>query len=158
LLGAEETVSRTVDTEDYGNVIFRMGARTRGSMVASQAAAGRKNRLFMEVNGTLASLAWEQERPNELWIGHREAGNRILLKDPALLHPAARAYADLPGGHTEGYDDTFKQLLRRFYASVADPAAALEYPQFGDGQRQLAIVGAELESCQTRSWVNLPTL
>lgn len=113
LLGPEDFIERVVDTEDYGAVVFHMGERTRGSVVCTQAAAGRKNRLAIEVYGTKASAAWDQERPNELWIGRRDEGNQVILKDPSLLKPEARGYADLPGGHAEGYDDTTKQMMRR---------------------------------------------
>jgi len=156
LLGPEDYIEQVVDTEDYGAVMFHMGARTRGSFVASQAAAGRKNRLAIEVYGTRASAAWDQERPNELWIGHRGAGNELILKDPSLLKLEARSYADLPGGHAEGYDDTTKQMMRRFYDSIAAPGIAPEYPQFIDGLRQLTILEAELESHRTRGWIDLP--
>jgi predicted dehydrogenase len=156
LLGPEDHIERPVDTEDYGAVIFHMGARTRGSVVASQAAGGRKNRLSIEVYGTKCSAAWNQERPNELWIGHRETGNQLLLKDPALLKPEARSYADLPGGHTEGYDDTTKQMFRRYYAAIGAPGISPEYPQFVDGLRQLTILKAELDSHRTRGWIEVP--
>jgi predicted dehydrogenase len=158
LLGPEDYIERPVDTEDYGAVVFHMGERTRGSVVASQAAAGRKNRLTIEVYGTKASAAWNQERPNELWIGHRETGNQIVLKDPSLLRPEARSFADLPGGHAEGYDDTTKQMMRRFYASVDDPGITPEYPQFADGLRQLVILRAEMESHKKRGWIEVPAL
>lgn len=158
LLGPEDYIARAVDTEDYGAVVFHMGQRVRGNLVASQAAAGRKNRLAIEVYGTKASAAWDQERPNELWVGSRDAGNQIVLKDPSLLKPEARAYADLPGGHAEGYDDTTKQMMRRFYAAICAPSIAPEYPQFVDGLRQLTILQAELESHRTRGWIDLPAL
>src|SRR5271157_2642242 len=156
LRGPEDYIETVVDTEDFGAVLFRMGARTRGSVTASQVSAGRKNRLCIEICGTRSSVAWNQERPDELWVGHRDAGNEIFLKDPSLLKPAARSYADLPGGHSEGYDDTFKQLFRRFYASIASDGATREYPEFGDGLRQLIILNAELQSHRTRSWVEVP--
>jgi predicted dehydrogenase len=155
LLGPDDYVEMPVDTEDFGAVIFRMGERTRGSVAASQVSAGRKNRLSIEIYGTKSSVAWDQERPDELWAGHRETGNLIVLKDPSLLKPAARSYADLPGGHSEGYDDTFKQIFRRFYASIGAPGGAVEYPQFSDGLRQLAILNAALESNRTRGWIDV---
>jgi predicted dehydrogenase len=158
LLGPQDYIERAVDTEDFGTVLFHMGARTRGSVVASQVSAGRKNRLAIELHGSKASAAWDQERPNELWVGHRDTGNELILKDPALLTPEARAYTDLPGGHTEGYDDTTKQMLRRFYAAIGTPGLAPEYPQFADGLRQLIILDAELESHKTRIWVEVPAL
>ncbi len=158
LLGPEDYIETAVDTEDFGAVVFHMGARTRGSFTASQVSAGRKNRLSIEICGTRSSVAWDQERPNELWVGHRDSGNQIVLKDPSLLKPAARAYADLPGGHSEGYDDTFKQLFRRFHAAIGEAGGAPEYPQFADGLRQLTIVYAALHSHRTRSWVDVPEL
>lgn len=156
MLSSEDYQETPVDTEDFGAVIFRMGTRTRGSVTASQVSAGRKNRLSIEIYGTKASVAWDQERPDELWSGNRDSGNRIFIKDPSLLHPEARSYADLPGGHSEGYDDTFKQVFRRFYASIADPTIQPEYPQFEDGLRQMLILRAELESNWTRRWIDVP--
>ncbi len=158
LLGSEDYIETAVDTEDYGAVVFHMGGRTRGSVVASQVSAGRKNRLSIEIYGTRSSVAWDEERPDELWAGHRDTANKIYVKDPSLLKTEARSYADLPGGHSEGYDDTFKQLFRRFYASVVAPGSDAEYPQFVDGLRQLNILNAALESHRTRSWIDVPAL
>jgi predicted dehydrogenase len=156
LLTADDYIETAVDTEDYGTVIFRMGKRTRGCVTASQISAGRKNRLSIEVCGSRSSVAWNQEHPDELWVGQRDSANQIFVKDPALLKPEARSYADLPGGHSEGYDDTFKQVFRRFYASIAVPDAAPEYPEFVDGLRQLAILDSMLLSHRTRGWVDVP--
>jgi len=155
LLGADDYIQTAVDTEDFGSAIFRMGERGRGSVSASQVSAGRKNRLSIEICGTKSSVAWSQERPDELWVGHRDEGNRIFIKDPSLLKPAARSYADLPGGHSEGYDDTFKQVFRRFYDSAAASEIPAEYPQFADGLRQLRILDSVLESHRTRAWTDV---
>ena len=158
LLGPEDYIATPVDTEDFGAVIFRMGNRTRGAITASQVSAGRKNRLSIEIYGTKASVAWDQERPDELWSGRRDQGNEIYIKDPSLLKPGARSYADLPGGHSEGYDDTFKQVFRRFYASIQKGDAEPEYPQFSDGLRQLTVLDAVLQSNRTRSWTDVPAM
>jgi predicted dehydrogenase len=158
LLGPEDYIETAVDTEDFGAVIVRMGTRTRGSMTASQVSAGRKNRLSIEIYGTRSSVAWDQERPDELWAGHRDTANQIFIKDPSLMKTAARDYVDLPGGHSEGYDDTFKQVFRRFYSSIRTPGSTPEYPQFVDGLRQLIILNAELQSNQMRGWVDVPAL
>jgi predicted dehydrogenase len=160
-LGAASQLDRVdseVDTEDFGAVLFRMGDRTRGAFTASQVAGGRKNRLLLEIFGTLASISWDAENPNELWVGRRYESNRILLKDPALVNRSARSYADLPGGHAEGYDGTFKQLFRNFYRSVSDAETEPMYPQFRDGQRQLAIIQAELDSSSKHAWIGVSDL
>lgn len=155
LLAPSEYTEVAIDTEDFGAVIFRMGERTRGSFTASQVSGGRKNRLSLEIYGTKSSVAWDGETPNQLWIGNRNTGNQILIKDPSLMKADARPYADLPGGHAEGYDSTFKQLFRRFYASVANPDSPPDYPQFTDGLRQLILIEAELASSKKHGWVEI---
>src|SRR5580692_7524396 len=97
----EETA---VATEDFGCMIFRLGDNARGAMSVSQVSAGCKNRLAIEVYGTKSSLAWNGEQPDRLWIGQRDVPNQVVVKDPALLRERARGFADLPGGHSEGYD------------------------------------------------------
>jgi predicted dehydrogenase len=154
MMSPEDYVETPVDTEDFGAVVFRMGDRTRGAMTASQVSAGRKNGLSIEIYGTKASVAWNQERPDELWVGRRDSGNSIFVKDPSLLTGKARGYADLPGGHSEGYDDTFKQVFRRFYASIGAPDT-IEYPQFVDGLRQMVILDSVLASSAARKWVDV---
>ncbi len=134
--------------------MFRMG-KARGAMTASQVSAGRKNGLVLEICGTKGGATWRQETPEELWLGHRDAPNQVLMKDPALLGQQARSFADFPGGHAEGYPDTHKQLFRRFYAAIADASLTPDYPQMADGLRQMRILDAELTSAKNRSWVNV---
>jgi predicted dehydrogenase len=155
-LRPEDTIETPIDTEDMAAVVFRMNGGARGAFTVSQMSAGCKNRLSIEIFGTKSGVTWNQERPDELWIGNRNIPNQIIIKDPSLLKPLAKPYADLPGGHSEGYDDTFKQVFRRFYQSIADPKMAPEYPQFADGLRQLKILEAELESNAKRGWVDVP--
>jgi predicted dehydrogenase len=145
-----------VESDDFASVSFHLGERARGTMTASQISAGCKNRLSIEIYGTESSVAWNQERPDELWIGHRNAPNQTIIKDPSLLLAGAQRFADLPGGHSEGYDDTFKQVFRRFYASILDPNSTPEYPQMKDGLRQMKLLDAVLTSSKSRSWIDLP--
>jgi len=149
-----DTVDTPIVTEDFGTTLFHMG-RARGAMTASQVSAGRKNGLVLEIYGTKGGASWRQERPEELWLGHRDAPNQLLLKDPSLLDKKAAAFADYPGGHAEGYPDTHKQLYRRFYASIADPSLVPDYPQFADGLRQMKILDAELASHKARAWIDV---
>jgi predicted dehydrogenase len=142
-----------IDTDDYGAVLLRLGERTRGAFTVSQMSAGCKNRLQMEVFGTKCGVSWNQESPDQLWIGRRDTANGILVKDPALMLPEARTYADLPGGHSEGYDDAHKMVYRRFYRTVADRSAPVEYPTFADGLRGMYLLGKVLESAQKSAWV-----
>ena len=151
---ARDAVDTPIVTEDFGATLFRMG-KARGAMTASQVSAGRKNGLVLEIYGTKGGATWRQESPDELWLGHRDDPNQVVIKDPSLLDPKARAYADYPGGHAEGYPDTFKQLFRRFYASIADASLTPDYPVLADGLRQMRILEAELASHKARAWVEV---
>jgi predicted dehydrogenase len=144
-----------IDTEDFGSVLLRLGDRARGAFTVSQMSAGRKNMFTFDIYGTKAGVSWNQERPDELWIGQRNSPNQIIVKDPALLYPQAAAYADLPGGHSEGYDDTHKQVFKRFYARVADPHAPVEYPTFEDGLLGMQLLEKVAESSKKRGWVDV---
>jgi predicted dehydrogenase len=144
-----------VDTEDFGAVLFHTSGRARGAFTVSQVSAGCKNRLSIEIYGTRAAASWNQERPDELWVGRRDTVSGLAVKDPSLLAPAAARYADLPGGHSEGYDDTFKQVFRRFYQSVLDPSMPVEYPEFADGLRQMRLLDAVRASQGRRAWVDV---
>ena len=144
-----------IETEDFAAVLIHLGERGRGAYTVSQMSAGRKNMFTFDIYGTKAGVSWNQERPDELWIGNRNAPNQLILKDPSLLNPKAAAYADLPGGHSEGYDDSHKQVFKRFYAKVADPAAPVEYPTFEDGLLGMQLLEKVLESSTKQAWVQV---
>jgi predicted dehydrogenase len=144
-----------IHTEDFGMVMLRLGEKARGAFTVSQMSAGRKNRFAFEIFGSKAGVAWDQEQPDTLWIGHRNEPNQVIVKDPSLLYPAARSFADLPGGHSEGYDDSHKQLFKRFYAKVADASAPVDYPTFEDGLRGMILLEKVAESAAKRAWVEV---
>jgi predicted dehydrogenase len=144
-----------VDTEDFGMVMLRLGDRARGAFTVSQMSAGRKNRFTVEIFGTKAGVAWNQEQPDTLWIGHRNEPNQIIIKDGSLFYPAAAKFADLPGGHSEGYDDSHKQVFKRFYAKIADPNAPVDYPTFEDGLRGMILLSKVAESAANQAWVKV---
>jgi predicted dehydrogenase len=154
---AVERVEQPIHTEDYASVLIRYSNGARGVMTVSQVSAGRKNRLSYEIDGSRASLAWDSERPNELWIGRRDRPNELLLKDPALLAPEARQIASYPGGHNEGFPDTFKQLWQAVYRylEAGDFTAPPGFPTFEDGHRSLRVGAAILRSAREGRWVDV---
>jgi predicted dehydrogenase len=149
-----------ISTEDYGAILLRFRGGARGSLVVSQVTAGRKNCLRYELAGETGALAWNSERPDELWLGRRSGPNELLLRDPSLLSDPARAAAGVPGGHAEGYADTFKQHFRAFYGYVArgDFAAPPPFASFQDGHREVVLCEAVLESHRRRGWVEVKGL
>lgn len=152
-LSPEDYDAVPIETEDYGAVLIHLGGKARGAFTVSQMSAGRKNMFSFDIYGTKAGVSWNQERPDELWIGNRNSPNQVIIKDGSLLHPKAASYADLPGGHSEGYDDSHKQVFKRFYAKVADPSAAVEYPTFADGLHGMTLLEKVVESSKKQGWV-----
>ena len=144
-----------VDTDDFGAVLVHLGDRARGAFTVSQMSAGRKNNFTFEIFGTKAGVAWCQEQPDTLWIGHRNEPNQIIIKDASLFYPAAAKFADLPGGHSEGYDDSHKQVFKNFYAKIADPKLPVDYPTFADGLRGMVLLQKVSESAKKRGWVDV---
>lgn len=146
-----------IDTEDYGAILLRFKGGARGSLHVSQVCAGRKNAFRYEIAGSKAALAWDGERPNELWVGHRDKANEIMLKDPSLMAPQAAQYASYPGGHAEGYPDSFKQCFRAFYEyiKIGDYNAPPTFPTFSDGHTEIQLCDAILESARTERWIKV---
>ncbi len=146
-----------INTEDYGCILFRFNNGAKGSLWVSQVTAGRKNCLRYEIAGSKQALAWDSEQPNDLWIGHREKSNETLVRDPSLLDPAAARFANYPGGHAEGFPDTFKQLFRAFYDYIraSDFDAPAPFPTFAQGHREVLLCEAILRSHREQRWVNL---
>lgn len=152
---ARETEPVSVTTDDYGCIVLRFRGGARGVLWVSQVTAGRKNCLRFEIAGSKQALAWDSESPNALWVGHRDRPNESLLRDPALLHADARRYTDYPGGHNEGFPDTFKQCFRAFYDYVAagDFDAPEPFPTFADGHREIVLCDAIVRSAREQRWV-----
>ncbi len=144
----------TITTEDYGSVLLRFKGGARGVFTVSQVTAGRKNHLTWEIAAAKGAMAWDSETPNALWAGSRERGNESLTRDPALMSDTARAYSNYPGGHNEGFPDTFKQLYRAVYADVRAGKRSREplYATFADGHRELLLCEAILKSARTGGW------
>jgi len=154
---AVETEPVEITTDDYGCVVFRFKGGARGCLWCSQVTAGRKNCLRYEIAGSKCALAWESEKPNELWIGHRDGPNENLLRDPALVAQSVGPYVSFPGGHNEGFPDSFKQCFRAFYNYIeaGDPSAPPTFPTFADGHREILLCEAVLKSHREERWVEL---
>ena len=147
-----------ITSEDAATILLRFEGGARGTLVVSQVSAGRKNALSFEVDGSASALAWNSEEPNSLWMGQRSEANRLILKDPSLLSPAAARLSGFPGGHQEGYGDTLKNLFASYYAYIeaGDFSAPRGFPTFDDGYTEMLLCDALLASAQKGTWVDLP--
>lgn len=157
LLTPEDYKDIPINTEDYATVMIRFSNGARGTLTVSQVFAGKKNCISFELAGSKKSASWVSERPNEIWLGRRDTANESLLKDPSLLHPEARALVSYPGGHNEGFPDTFKQNFVKIYKAIAENNAAVsaEYPTFEAGLREIQLCEKIIESNKKGSWVKI---
>jgi predicted dehydrogenase len=155
ILKPEEMEDVPINTEDYASVLLEFDTGAHGVLTVNQCAAGRKNRLYYEIDGSKCALSWDQEKPNELWVGHRDKANEVLMKDPSLLYPAARDYAHYPGGHNEAYPDGPKNLFRNVYGFIAGTRKGGDFATFVDGHNEIAICDAILESGRKKQWVDV---
>jgi predicted dehydrogenase len=144
---------KPVTTEDVALVLFTTGRGTPGSVVVSQISSGHKNQLRFEVAGPQATLAFDQEQPEHLWVGQRRA-SEVVSRDRAHLDPSAGAYAIVPPGHPQGYQDCFDAFVADTYRAVnAGSAGSIDgLPTFADGARAALITDAVLRSAAGRSW------
>ena len=140
-----------IDTEDAAALLVRFEGGARGVATLSQVSAGRKNHLHWEIDGSLAAAAWRAEAPEELWLGHRDRPNELLLREPELPH------SRLPGGHAEGFAETFRELYRSVYTAVAQgaPPEQPDYPTFAAGHEQALIADAIARSHAEGRWVGV---
>lgn len=154
---ATESVERTVGTEDVASILLRFANGARGSVAISQISAGRKNSLQWEIDGSDGAAAWDSETPDHLWLGHRDRPNELLLRNPALMGPAGQAAAALPGGHVEGFADTFGALFRAIYADIAAgrPSADPPYATFAAGHDEMLVNDAVAVSAREGRWIDV---
>jgi len=143
-----------INTEDYASVLVELSGGAHGVFTVSQVSAGRKNRMWYEIDGSKCALAWDEERPEELWIGRRERPSEMMLKDG--LDAKAAEYAHFPGGHPEGYPDGVRNLVGNFYAHVRKGGRGkASYPCFQDGHNENAICEAVLKSAKKARWTDV---
>jgi predicted dehydrogenase len=153
--GSASGDARAVTTEDAALVQFETDEGALGSVVVSQVSAGRKNRLWLEVDAAEEALAFDQEHPEELWRGRREELT-IVRRDPAELSAPAARYATLPAGHPQGYGDCFDAFVADFYEAVGGGALPDGTPTFADGLRAALITDAVLTSSgRDGEWVDV---
>ena len=157
LLTAEDYQDVPINTEDYATVMMHFENGARGVMTVSQVFAGKKNCLTFDIAGSKKSAEWNSERPNEIWVGRRDTTNELLVKDPSIMHPEAGALVNYPGGHNEGFPDTFKQNFIKIYKAIEENTGSenAEYPTFEAGLREILLCEKIVESNKKGAWVKL---
>ena len=141
-----------VTVDDAALFIGRTGGGALASFEATRFAAGRKNSLRFEVNGSAGSVAFDLESLNELWFhDHTEdpatAGfRRVLVTEQS--HPYAGRW--WPPGHVLGYEHTFTHQAADLLTAVAEGADPA--PSFADGLQVQRVLAAVQASAETGAW------
>jgi predicted dehydrogenase len=145
----------SMSSDDAAGILIRFSNGARATISISQISSGRKNSINWEISGPKGSLGFDAENPEQLWIGHRGRANEILHKDPGMLSVEAAKTAFYPGGHVEGFSETFRGLFERVYADIENGKQSHSYPTFADGVRSLQITDAIAASSKSGSWTKV---
>lgn len=161
--GEAETVDFNVDTEDFASVLLRFGESAHGfadgvhaNAAISQVAAGWKCSLALGIYGTLGSVRWDLEQPNEIVVGRRDAPNQILQRATPGFSEDVAGFTDYPGGHPEGFSDAHKMHYRAVYEHIASGRKTPAwFASAADGHHEVRLCEAVLESHASQGWVSV---
>jgi predicted dehydrogenase len=152
LAASGSTEKGAVDVDDAALFFGRFAGGAVASFEATRFATGRKNALRIELNGSRGSLAFDQERMNELefYDGDEDpdvAGfRRILVTEPT--HPYAGAW--WPPGHGLGYEHSFTHQVVDLVRDIGEGRDPV--PSFADGLRVQLVLEAVERSAEAGSW------
>ena len=128
--------------DDYGTALIKFQSGALGTVTASQITHGRENDIWIEVDGTKASLEWHQEDPNKLWVRKNGTPHQLYTRDPNAPYSklTTKASCRIPSGHPEGYLEAFANIYTAAYEDIAkrqsggkvDDSMSL-YPNVADG-------------------------
>ncbi len=150
----KDVVEFQVATEDFANILLKFANHARGNLAVSQVAAGRKNCIRFEIYGAKQSVSWDSENPDQLLFGRRDQANAIAMRSCAEFSDTG-GFSDYPGGHVEGFPDTFKMLYRSIYSSIVSGRPDGTYATAEAGHEEVRLCEAILRSNQERTWVAL---
>ncbi len=146
----------SVSLDEYGALLLRFAGGASGTFTTCQLAAGRKCAIDLQVYGAKGGLAWSHDRPAELWLGHRQEPNQVLIESPLLQAESTRRYARLPSGHPMGYMDAVLNLFGDFYQAIAERRAGRSAdrtpPDFEAGHAEMRVLEAALASRASGAW------
>ena len=148
-------VESEISTEDAATILLRYENGARGSVAVSQISPGRKNSLQYEIDGSAAAASWDSEQPDQLWIGHRDRPNEILIRNPALMNAGRAGRRGLPGrprrglrGHVHG------ALPRDLRRRRQWRPGRFRYATFADGHEEMLVGDAIAQRAEGR-WADV---
>lgn len=148
------TEHSAIATEDAVGIVLQTAGGALGTLLISQVAPGRKNRLHLEIAGEAESIAFDGEQPETIWVGRR-AGSQLIPRDAGQLHADAARLCAVPAGHPQGYQDAFNAFVADTYAAIGGSAPE-GLPRFEDGLRAAVVTNAVMDAADSAAWVDVP--
>ena len=143
--------TQAVSSEDVAAAMFRTGNGTLATVTVSQVSAGRRNRLWFEIDGAKCSVAFDQEDCERLWMGYPDQREEVFVRGPGAGGAEQRRLSVLPAGHAQGYANCFEAFVADTYRAIASKRPE-GLPTFEDGLRSALIVDRVIASAQSRAW------
>ncbi len=141
--------------EDDANLLLRYKGGAKGVLHCSQISCGEENNLNIRVYGTLGSLAWQQEHPNELKFIAKNEPARILRRGNGYVSDAAKQFTRLPFGHPEAFIEAFANIyleaVAAMRASLDGKRGTFDFPTVDDGVHGMAFLETAVKSAKAKA-------
>ena len=147
----------SVENEEYGAVLFKTDTGASGVYHVSEVSAGHGCYFGVEINGSKASLRWNQEENDRLWVGHRDEENSLVIRNPNTLSPESRKYTSLAMGHPEGWNDAFKGNIYSFYDHIVNRTQPTDAPfaSLCEAASIVRLTEAIVKSSKEKRWIEI---
>lgn len=140
--------------EDDVSILLRFEKGAKGIIFASQIAAGEENELKIRIYGEKGGIEWLQSEPNTLILKLSNQPKQILKAglNNTYLSKHALTHTRLPGGHPEGYIESFANIYRNFSLAIdrklngEKQDEMYDFPTAEDGLRGMRFIEAVIES------------
>ncbi|MFZ3484968.1 Gfo/Idh/MocA family protein [Sphingomonas sp. 3-13AW] len=141
--------------DDDVSALLRFDGGARGTLKATQVAAGEENGLRLRIYGERGGLEWAQMEPNTLTLRWLDRPAEMVRAGGPGLSEGAAGLLRTPAGHPEGYVEAFANLYRGFAAAIRDEGGSW-FPGVADGVRTMKFVEAVIANAATdRKWTSI---
>ncbi len=153
---SDEYELRKIENEEYAAIMFKMDNGASGVYHVSEVSAGHGCHFHIELNGSKASMKWNQEENDRLWMGFRDGDNRFIIRNPNTMAPEVRKHTALAMGHPEGWNDAFCGNFRAFYNHIASGMKGdAPYASLDEAAYIVRLIEAIVKSSKERRWVEV---
>jgi predicted dehydrogenase len=142
---------RPIDDDAAAFLRYEKGAT--GVLTCSQIAVGEENKLVIRIYGDKGGLEWNQEEPNTLHLKWTDRPREVIRTGTnGFSGSVAKQHTRTPGGHPEGFIESFANIYRNFALAVLaaekgeKPSPAADFPTVYDGVRGMQFIETMVEA------------